>query len=355
MKTLKAITYKKAYEKLIADKIINWLWDTFFKGCFEILDKKTVFNDINIIRDALINGQIFYQDGAFYSQSGRFRNELAKELEALGAKYSKYRKAYLLEQSKVPAQILWAIDTVKAQTAAKVALLQAYLSEQIGKFSEEAQKLLFDSAVEQIMTDLQERVYKNAKERKIELITPKLSNFRKNEIAKNYTNNLNFWIKNWSTSENFNNVTIPKMRAEIGRMAIAGKSTKDIENYLLSSFTKCKRHAHFLAFNETKIATTSYLTAKYKEEGFTHFKWIHTGAARVPRPYHKDILNGQIFPFNEPPIIDEATGQRGMPGEIYNCHCKFEPVINDEWLANRRKLFKAQNSLFNTLKEFFMV
>lgn len=342
---LKPIKYKRAYEKIIADKIINWLWETFFKECFEILKSNTVYNDSDIIRNALEQGLIYYQDGAFYSNTGRFRNELAKELENIGAKYSKYRKAYLLEKSKIPVEILGAIDTIKATTAEKVTILQGYLSYQLNNISESVKKISFKTAVEAIMQDLQERVYKNAAEKKIELITPKLTDFRANEIAKNYTNNLDFWIKNWTPER------ITKMRTVVGQMSIDGKSINAIADYIQHEFGISARHAKFLARNESAMATTSYLEAKYKEEGMTEFKW-HTNIDGRERPLHKE-LHGQVFRFDNPPIIDERTGQKGLPAQTYNCRCTMSPVINKEFWENRRKLYKAQNSFFEKLKGFF--
>lgn len=342
---LRAIKCKKEYEKLISDKIINWLWETFFKGCFEILEDKTVNNSSDVIRNSIEQGLLYYQDGAFYSTTGRFRNELARELEGLGAKYSKYRKAYLLEKSKVPTEILWAIDTAKANTAIKINAVQAFLSYQLGQLNKEQKRLIFDTTVDQIMKDLQERVYKNAAEKKIELITPKLTDFRANEIAKNYTNNLNFWIKNWTEER------IVKMRETVGIMAIDGKSTKTIAEYIQKEFGISERHAKFLARNESAIATTSYLEAKYKEEGITEFKW-HTNLDGRERPLHKQ-LHGQTFRFDNPPIIDERTGEKGLPAQTYNCRCTFSPVINKEFWENRKKLYKAQNSFFNKLKGMF--
>lgn len=346
--TLRPIKSKPAYENLIAKQITNWLYENIFKECFEILKSNTVYNDSTVIRQALEQGKIYFQDNAFYSRSGRFSNTIARELEKIGAKYSKYRNAFLIDKTNIPTEILWAIDVIKAQTAAKAVLIQQFLTEQLGLLSKKEKILVFDSVVEKIMQDLQKRVYKNAQEKKIELITPKLTDFRKTEIAKRYTNNLEYWIKNWLEDENFNNVTIPKMRETVGKMAIEGKSTKDIEKYLLESFTKSKRHAQFLARNETAMATTSYLEAKYTEEGFTHFKW-RTNMDGRERPEHRK-LNGQVFRFDDPPIIYERTGQKGLPGETYNCRCSFSPVINKEWLENRRAAYKAQNSLTGELQ-----
>lgn len=333
---LKPIKYKLAYERLIADKIANWLWNNIFKECLEILKQQTVFNDDSIIRQALQDGLIYYQDNAFYSRSGRFSNRISQELQKIGAKYSKYRNAFLLDKAKLPTEILWAIDTLKAQTSAKSLLLQSFLTKQLAELGKEEKQLIFDTAVETIMKDLQDRVYKNAQEKKIELISPKLTDFRANEIAKNYTENLNFWIKNWTDER------IIKMRSAVGQMAIDGKSVQDISNYIEKEFNISKRHAKFLARNESAMATTSYLSAKYQEEGFTKFKWI-TNLDGRERPLHRK-LNGQIFAFNNPPIIDERTGEKGLPAQTYNCRCGFVPVADKLFFENRRNVFKAQNS-----------
>ena len=112
----------------------------------------------------------------------------------------------------------------------------------------------------------------------------------------------------------------------------------------LAPITLC----HFVSF-DASIATTSYLQAKYQDEGFTHFKWV-TNLDGRERKLHKE-LNGKIFAFNDPPIIYERTGQKGLPGETYNCRCSMIPIANKQWLENRRKLFKAQNSLTGKIKQ----
>lgn len=341
---LNAITYKRQYEKLIANKIIVWLWANIYKECLVILDNNVVINDSNIIRAAIDSGLIYYQDGAFYSKSGRFSNKISKELELLGAKYSKYKKAYLLDKSKVPVEILGAIDINKAKVSGKVLAIQTFLSFALDELNKKEKILTFDTLINSIMLNLQERVYKNAENKKIELISPKLTDFKANEIAQRYTENLDFWVKDW-TKEN-----ITRMREVVGQMAIEGKSRNEVAEYISKEFGIAQRHAVFLARNETAIATTSYLEAKYKEEGFTFFRW-HTNIDGRERPLHKE-LNGKIFRFDEPPIIDERTGQRGLPGETYNCRCTMSPMASKEFWENRKKLYKVQNSLINRIKSF---
>ena len=113
---LKPVKYNKKYELLIAKRINDWFNDVIFKGCLEILKNNTVENAHDDLIRAIQSGRIFYQDGAFYSANGRFSNLIAKELENIGAKYSKYRKAYLINPKAINIDILWAIQTTKAKT-----------------------------------------------------------------------------------------------------------------------------------------------------------------------------------------------------------------------------------------------
>lgn len=335
---LKPISYKKSYENLIASKIIVWMWINIFQECFQILKSTTVLNDSNIIREAIISGKIQYENGLF---TGQFSNAIAFELEKLGAKYSKFRKGYLLAKEKLPTELIWAIDTAKATAYTKAMAINQFLLNQLSNLDKITSKLIFDEAVNAIMKNLQERVYRNAKQHKIELITPKLDSFMENEIAKRYTENLNFWIKNWTEDE------IIKMRDKVGIMANVGKSTKTIADYLQKEFGISQKHAKFLARNESAIATSSYLSAKYEAEGFTKFKW-HTILDGRERELHKE-LNGKVFRFDDPPIIDERTGQKGLPSQTYNCRCTFSPYIDGEFLRNRKEMFKAQNSLMEKI------
>lgn len=342
---LNPIPYKKQYERLIANKIIVWLWANIYKECLVILDENTVLNDSNIVRAALETGLIYYQDGAFYSKTGKFSNKLSLEFEKLGAKYSKYKRAYLIDKSKVPTEILGAIEMNKAKIAGKALAIQTFLDFQLTELKKKEKEIIFNELVDKIMLNLQDRLYKNAESKKIELISPKLTDFKANEIAQRYTENLNYWIKNWTAED------IVRMRDVVGQMAIEGKSRIDIANYISKEFGIAQRHAIFLARNETAIATTSYLQAKYKEEGFTFFRW-HTNIDGRERPLHKE-LNGKVFRFDNPPIIDERTGQTGLPGETYNCRCTLSPIASPEFWDNRKKLYKANNSFINKLQGMF--
>lgn len=68
--------------------------------------------------------------------------------------------------------------------------------------------------------------------------------------------------------------------------------------------------------------------AKFTEAGITLFMWDYSIAhRRYPRLYHKEVLHRQIFSIENPPVIDEDTGERGLPGQAYGCLCRLKPVF----------------------------
>ena len=332
---LKPVKYKKKYENQIARKISEWFYDNIYYGCIELI-KNPVENAQDDLRRAIRSGNIFYQSGAFYSLNGRFSNSIALELEKIGAKYSRYRKAYVLTADKIPLDILWAIKTTGAETSAIALALQTYLTSQLGALDKLIKNFFINSIVENMFFDLQERVNKTISEKKIPIISPKLDDKTAREIASEYTNNLEFWIKDWAQDE------IIKMREAVGQMAIDGKSKKTIAQYIMTQKKVSERKALFLARNETGIVTTTYLKAKYQAEGYVNFKWLTNMDGRE-RPLHKE-LNGEIFRFDDPPVIYRVikngvviSEQKGLPKQTYNCRCDFTPVFDKEFLENRRK------------------
>ena len=60
--------------------------------------------------------------------------------------------------------------------------------------------------------------------------------------------------------------------------------------------------------------------------GVHKYMWHHSRGSLHPRKLHEKY-DGQIFEFDNPPIIDEKTGERGGPGQLVNCHCFAAPVV----------------------------
>ena len=88
-----------------------------------------------------------------------------------------------------------------------------------------------------------------------------------------------------------------------------------------------KSRAHAIALDQSRRANAFMARQRMQDSGLTHFRWRHTGRPKKPREYHRDVLDGQVFEYANPPIIDPKTGQRGFPGDLPGCTCEEEAVI----------------------------
>ena len=317
------------YDNAIAKEIINFEWNWLYKPIFDVLKKNSIENDNNIVFEALKSGNLYYQNGGFYSKTGRFSNAIAKELEKLGARYSKYARSYRIAQDKLPNNLLWIIETTKAKTYSDAVAISKIMINFIGGLDEAIKNLKIADLAEAMILNVQQRVYENFKANRIETITPKMSDAIARQFSEEYTDNLKFNIKKWLPED------IVKMREVVGQMAIKGESRISIRQYIENRFKVSQSKAKFLARNESKLAVTEYLKAKYQSEGSEEFIWYTSNDERV-RDDHKE-LNGKTFRYDNPPIIDKRTGRRGLPGEDYGCRCTFVPIFSKQLIASRKK------------------
>jgi SPP1 gp7 family putative phage head morphogenesis protein len=271
------------------------------------------------IATALKSGKLQYKYGAF--RAARFSNALSRELENIGAKY--FNGAYRIEKIKLPPQLLQVLTdienrnlqaiselTQKLVNPITVTLTASYVSDALGN--------ILDKVEAGVMANLQGE------------IIPALTQAQKSEIESAFVNNLEYHINGYSQRQ------ISKMRTDIAAMLDDGATPQEVSQYLQKRWGQAKRKADFLAFNETNIFTAQLEAFQNQSAGFTHFQWI-TNLDGLERPLHR-VLNGNIFRYDDLPVIDERTGQKGLPATTYNCRCKAKPVRNKEFYENRQRL-----------------
>jgi SPP1 gp7 family putative phage head morphogenesis protein len=87
------------------------------------------------------------------------------------------------------------------------------------------------------------------------------------------------------------------------------------------------RRAKLIARDQTRKVTTAMNTERAKALGVKKFEWIHSGGGAEPRKEHQS-MNGKIFSYDDPPVIDSKTGERGFPGQLINCRCVARPIVD---------------------------
>lgn len=109
-----------------------------------------------------------------------------------------------------------------------------------------------------------------------------------------------------------------------------GQSLTAFKKQLMKIKGMTERRASMIAKDQSNKAYNAISRRKLQACGVKQFEWIHTGIAKVPRPYHKNVLNHKIFEFDNPPIIDPSTKVRGYPAQLINCRCMMRPVVSFE-------------------------
>lgn len=87
------------------------------------------------------------------------------------------------------------------------------------------------------------------------------------------------------------------------------------------------RRAKLIARDQVSKITSQYNAERAKSVGVKKFQWVHSGGGAEPRELHVK-LDGQIFDYDNLPVIDERTGERGLPGQLINCRCVSIPVLD---------------------------
>lgn len=106
-----------------------------------------------------------------------------------------------------------------------------------------------------------------------------------------------------------------------------GKGAADVMQEIRHIGGLSEKRAHLIATDQTRKVTSAMNAERAKSVGMRKFRWVHSGGSAEPRELHVQ-MNGQVFDYDDPPVIDEKTGERGFPGQLINCRCIAVPVID---------------------------
>lgn len=113
------------------------------------------------------------------------------------------------------------------------------------------------------------------------------------------------------------------------RSITTGEGMKQLVPYLQKHKGITYARAKTISLDQTRKAFQAMSAERVKRLGVKKFEWRHV-PSNHPRSLHKDTLNGRIFKYDDPPVIDKKTGERGFPGQLINCRCMAVPVIEFE-------------------------
>lgn len=117
------------------------------------------------------------------------------------------------------------------------------------------------------------------------------------------------------------------VRGLVMRSIQSGRGQADIVEGLLRVEGVTRRRAALIARDQVSKTTAAVNRTRAQAAGIKQFKWRHSGGGRDPRRLHVE-MDGNVYSYDDPPVIDERTGERGLPGQAINCRCFAVPVVN---------------------------
>lgn len=303
--------------KDIAEKIQEILDNILFEQLLEEIEQfAQYYNSYVSLVTAVLKGQIQYLDGRFY---GKFNTFLGREIVKLGGKYNLRYKAYEINEEKLPNEIKKAIN-IANRTYEKM----------YNKVLEKLDNIKIDKALEKLdlKKDFTETIYKVDSKfvqdaKKVVGIIPEISDKVKANLLMQYQNNLKLSINNFAANE------IVSLREKVNKNIFTyGYRAETLIDTIQDAYGVSERKAEFLAKQETSLLVSKFREERYKEIGIEEYRWSTSKDSRV-RGDHKK-LHGKIFKWDEPPIVDEATGKRANPGEDFGCRCVAIPIVGDK-------------------------
>lgn len=151
---------------------------------------------------------------------------------------------------------------------------------------------------------------------KTSLMTPQLKAVYKASVAQNVS-----LIKTIS-AEYLKNVEGAVMRS-----ITTGNGLEDLVPALEEYEGYTHRKATNVALDQTRKTYNAINKGRMEDIGIKRFQWIHSGGGAHPREDHV-AMDGEVFSFDNPPVIEKRTGERGIPGQAINCRCTMAPVFD---------------------------
>ncbi len=150
---------------------------------------------------------------------------------------------------------------------------------------------------------------------KTSIVDSSLQNIYKASVAENVS-----LIKSISSQY------LQQVEGSVMRSITTGNGLQDLVPALEKYEDVTHRRAKNIALDQTRKVYNSINKGRMQALGVEQFMWHHSGGGAHPREDHI-AMDGEIFSFDKLPVIDDRTGERGIPGQAPNCRCTMSPVF----------------------------
>lgn len=117
-----------------------------------------------------------------------------------------------------------------------------------------------------------------------------------------------------------------KIEGAVMRSIVQGRGLADLVPEIEKIGSVTRNKARGIAIDQTKKINAAIGRQRMQDCGMQEFEWNVSGQSVVHRRLHQNY-HKKIFRYDDPPIIDEKTNERGFPGHLPGCNCYEVPVI----------------------------
>jgi SPP1 gp7 family putative phage head morphogenesis protein len=315
MKYGQPLPLKANYFAGIEAEINRLFFEVIYRALAKILEvpKSELANASDTFLDAIRTGKIWYQDSQFF---GDFNATISRELKAAGAHWNRDAGTWGLAPDKIPTD--WRFSMARAVNHYDT--LRDQLTSALDKV--DLENIDRTSSIPDVYIrtiDRMEHDLKLSVRAAYEGIAPQLTAAQRGIIAAEWGQNLDLYIRDW-TSKN-----IIDLREKIQQSALSGRRSSTLVDIISQNYGVSKSKAKFLARQETSLLLSKFREVRYRDLGVETYRWSTSNDARV-REDHKH-LHGKTCQFANPPVVDTQNGRRANPGEDFGCRCVAIPVF----------------------------
>ncbi len=263
------------------------------------------------LRNALRRGRVQYSNGVF---SGQFNSAISRYLRSIGGRFDARGRVYRLAPAKVPSWV--SAESGRYQSLARdtheelkkaLGYILSSLDQAVDRHTVKPDKTL-----NEINTTFRAAA-------KVLRVAPEISDESRDKLRQDYTDNMKLWIRKFSEE------MIADLRIMVDKNAVEGFRFDKLISAIQNRYSVTESKAKFLARQETSLFMAEFRKRRYAEAGVISYRWRTSGDARVRDDHAK--LNGKIFSYDNPPIVDSATGRKANPGQDFQCRCIDEPIL----------------------------
>jgi SPP1 gp7 family putative phage head morphogenesis protein len=302
---------KEPYYKGIQKDLENYLYEIFYAPLIDIVKDPIFYNNINDLVNAILKGRIVYKDGEF---TGTFSVRTSKPLSKF-ATFDKRSKSWKVKNfALIPPSVKSASVTKTSKNEKMRKEMDEFLSNAEEVLSEET--FTIETPIGKTIEQMEKQLEKDLSPIGIQLT---MTEDQKQKMIQDYNLNQTLNIKKWEPEQ------IQRLRDLVTKINQKGFDKKSLVDLIQAEWGVSRNKAKFLARQETSLFLSKFRREQSLQAGVRRYRWSSSKDVRV-RERHEE-LNGKVFFYGDPPIVDTKTGRRAEPGEDYNCRCVAIPIL----------------------------